>query len=75
MEKAMTGAELNHALSDLGLKQTALAELLGVQPGSVNRWVHGARAIPTSAALIVHLLRGGHVSLETVKGVGLFERE
>jgi DNA-binding transcriptional regulator YiaG len=70
----MTPNDLRSALEAISLRQSDLARLLHVSEVTVCRWAKGGSAIPTSAALIVHLLRGGHVSLETIRGVGLFER-
>jgi transcriptional regulator with XRE-family HTH domain len=42
----MTGPELRALLKQLGLRQVALAERMGVSPVTVYRWLTGELAVP-----------------------------
>jgi transcriptional regulator with XRE-family HTH domain len=53
----LTGPELRAALKSLNLRQTTLAEVLGVSPNTVHRWVKGDMAVPQYATAYVTLLQ------------------
>jgi len=53
----MTGPDLRIALKSLNLRQTTLAEVLGVSPNTVHRWVKGNMAVPQYATAYVSLLQ------------------
>jgi transcriptional regulator with XRE-family HTH domain len=42
----MTPHTLRHALATMGLSSAQAAQLLGVDHGTVNRWLAGTRAVP-----------------------------
>ena len=52
----MTPAELRTALKSLNLSQRSLAERLGVEPATVNRWATGKVPVPQYAAYVLELL-------------------
>jgi transcriptional regulator with XRE-family HTH domain len=52
----MTGSEMRGHREMLGLKQTELAERLGVHPMTVSRWERGAVAIPKPIEQLVEML-------------------
>jgi transcriptional regulator with XRE-family HTH domain len=52
----MTAPELRAALKSLHLSQRSLAERLGVDPTTVNRWAVGKAPVPQYAAYVLELL-------------------
>lgn len=52
----MTAPELRAALKSLRLSQRSLAERLGVQATTVNRWATGTLPVPRYAAYVLELL-------------------
>ena len=52
----MTADELRTTLKELKIRQVGLAELLGVSPHTVNRWISGRKPVPQYAALVLSLL-------------------
>jgi transcriptional regulator with XRE-family HTH domain len=52
----MTSADFRAALKSLGLSQLELAERLGVDPSTVNRWAVGRVAVPQYAGYVIELL-------------------
>lgn len=53
----MTADEFRAALKSLGLRQRWLAERLGVETSTVNRWATGKAPVPQYAAYVLELLR------------------
>jgi transcriptional regulator with XRE-family HTH domain len=56
MGEAMTQAEFRSALKSLGLSQRSLAERLGVEASTVNRWALGKAPVPKYAVYVLSLL-------------------
>lgn len=52
----MTAEQFRTALKTLKLRQVWLAEQLGVQPTTVNRWAKGRIAVPQHVAFVMQLL-------------------
>ena len=52
----MTAPELRAILKSLGLSQRSLAERLGVQISTVNRWALGKAPVPKYAVYVLSLL-------------------
>jgi DNA-binding transcriptional regulator YdaS (Cro superfamily) len=52
----MNADELRATLRGLQIRQVHLAELLGVSPHTVNRWICGRKPVPQYVALILSLL-------------------
>jgi len=52
----MTPTEFRAALKSLSLSQRSLAERLGVEPATVNRWATGKVPVPQYAAYVLELL-------------------
>jgi len=52
----MTAPELRAALKSLSLSQRSLAERLGVEPATVNRWATGKVPVPQYAVYVLGLL-------------------
>jgi len=52
----MTAPELRAALKSLNLSQRSLAERLGVEPATVNRWATGKVPVPQYAVYVLGLL-------------------
>ena len=52
----MTAPELRAALKSLNLSQRSLAERLGVEPATVNRWATGKVPVPLYAVYVLGLL-------------------
>ena len=52
----MTAPELRAALKSLNLSQRSLAERLGVEPATVNRWATGNVPVPQYAVYVLGLL-------------------
>ena len=53
----MTGPELRAALDDLKISQRAFAARFGLLEGSVSRWMHQKRAVPSWVPPAIDLLR------------------
>ena len=53
----MTGPELRAALDAIGMSQRAFAARFGLLEGSVSRWVHDTRAVPSWVPPALDLLR------------------
>jgi transcriptional regulator with XRE-family HTH domain len=53
----MTGPELRAALDEIGMSQRAFASRFGLLEGSVSRWVHDTRAVPSWVLPALDLLR------------------
>jgi transcriptional regulator with XRE-family HTH domain len=51
--KPMTGDELRKMLERADVSQIQLAEMLGVEKGTVNRWVLGKLPIKKSSAIAI----------------------
>lgn len=51
----MTHAEFRSTLKSLGITQRSLAERLGVNTATVNRWAQGTLAVPEYAAYALTL--------------------
>ncbi|MGO8844585.1 MAG: hypothetical protein ACLQFI_04455 [Methylocella sp.] len=58
----MTGAEFNHNLELLGLKQSDAAALLQVTPRAVRRWQSGEQQVPGTVAELVMIWRQLHAA-------------
>lgn len=59
----MLGSELRAALAEIGMSQAAFAELAGVHPRTVRRWVDQHRSAPLSryaTMLINQTLKTAH---------------
>jgi transcriptional regulator with XRE-family HTH domain len=52
----MTPEDFRAALKSLGLSQLELAERLGVDPSTVNRWATGRAALPRYVVYVLELL-------------------
>jgi hypothetical protein len=52
----MNAAEFKTILTDLGIKQTDLALLIGVTPRAISLWVTQARSVPDPVAAYLRLL-------------------
>ncbi len=52
----MTGPDLDHSLSRLGITQGELADRLGLSPNTVSRYVCGHLAVPKYVAYVIDLL-------------------
>jgi len=52
----MTPTEFRAALKSLSLSQRSLAERLGVEPATVNRWATGKVPVPQYAVYVLELL-------------------
>ena len=53
----MTGPELRAALEDLNMSQREFASRFGLLEGSVSRWMHQKRAVPSWVPPTIDLLR------------------
>lgn len=53
----MTAEEFRATLKSLGLRQRVLAERLGVEASTVNRWATGKAPVPQYAAYVLELIR------------------
>jgi transcriptional regulator with XRE-family HTH domain len=53
----MTGSELRAALDALNMSQRAFAVRFGLLEGSVSRWIHDMRAVPSWVPPALDLLR------------------
>lgn len=58
----MTSADLKVARKKLGLSQRELAEVLGVDVGTISRWERGVQDPPKYVALALAELRRRHGS-------------
>lgn len=52
----MTGPELRAALEELGITQREFAERFGLLEGSISRWMHEKRAVPSWVPPVIELL-------------------
>lgn len=52
----MTPAQFRAALKSLRLTQRSLAERLGVERSTVNRWAQGTRPVPQYVVYVLELL-------------------
>ncbi len=52
----MTAPDFRAALKSLHLSQRSLAERLGVEASTVNRWAQGTRPVPHYAVYVLELL-------------------
>ncbi len=55
MATRMTGPEVKRLRESLGLRQSDLAERLGVHPMTVSRWERGFVSIPVPAAKLLQV--------------------
>ena len=53
----MTGPELRAALDAIGMSQREFASRFGLWEGSVSRWIHDARAVPSWVQPTLNLLQ------------------
>lgn len=60
----MTSAEFRAALAALNLRQSWLAERLGINPTTVNRWATGAAPVAPYVPYVLELLRERNGSRE-----------
>jgi DNA-binding transcriptional regulator YdaS (Cro superfamily) len=58
----MSAAEFRAALKTLGLRQSWLAERLGVSVSTVNRWATGALPVAPYMPFVLELLRDRQVA-------------
>jgi DNA-binding transcriptional regulator YdaS (Cro superfamily) len=58
----MTPAEFRAALKTLGLRQSWLAERLGVSVSTVNRWATGAVPVAPYVPFVMELLRDRQIA-------------
>lgn len=56
----MTGAQVKKTMADLGYTQQQLAEELGVDRNTVNRWANDLMPIPRIAELALQALQGSN---------------
>ena len=52
----MTGPELRAALRALGMRQRDFAARFGLLEGSVSRWIHDTRTVPSWVPPVLELL-------------------
>jgi plasmid maintenance system antidote protein VapI len=52
----MTSREFSKALTHLGITQMGFAEIIGVNERTVRNWVGGRSDVPTSIAVLLHLM-------------------
>jgi len=61
----MTAAEFKRIRRELGLSQTALAQLFGLADDrSIRRWEKDCHPVPGTAAILMRLLHRGTATLE-----------
>ncbi|WP_207538109.1 helix-turn-helix domain-containing protein [Sabulicella rubraurantiaca] len=56
----MTGAELKATLGRIGLTQAEFSRLVGCQPPTMSRYVHGALPVPPILAALAAVLDRVH---------------
>jgi transcriptional regulator with XRE-family HTH domain len=56
LAELVTSDDFRAALKSLGVSQLELAERLGVDPSTVNRWATGKVALPQHVRYVIELL-------------------
>lgn len=65
----MTPNQLRAALDRLGLTQVGAAKDLRCDGKTMRRWISGETRVPPTAAILLHLLLAGKVSIEDIRKV------
>ncbi len=63
----MTTKQFRTALARLNLSQLGAARLFEVDARTVRRWALAERAIPSSVAILLHLLLAGKITIADIE--------
>jgi hypothetical protein len=69
MALSTTATEFCATLGALGLAQHRVAQLFGVGPRSVRRWLRGDRRVPYGVDIVLRLLAAGAITVTQVERV------